>query len=43
MLFVEWWIVGRFCLGVLPIALPVLGIWLVRNNQWLIRVPVRVS
>ena len=42
MLFVEWWLVGRICLVVLLIALPVLGIWLVRNNRWPVRIPVRV-
>jgi hypothetical protein len=42
MLFVEWWLVGRICLGVLLIVLPVLGIWLVRNNRWPVRIPVRV-
>jgi hypothetical protein len=42
MLFVEWWLVGRICLGVLLIALPVIVIWLVRKNRWPVRIPVSV-
>jgi hypothetical protein len=42
MLFVEWWLVGRICLGASLIALPVLAVWLVRNNRWPVRIPVRV-
>lgn len=42
MLFVEWWLVGRICVAVLLIALPVLSIWLVRNNRWPVRIPVQV-
>jgi hypothetical protein len=42
MLFVEWWVVGRVCLVILLIALPVLSIWFVRNKRWLVRIPVQI-
>ena len=42
MLFVEWWLVGRICLGLfIIIALPVFTFWVVRNKRWLVRIPVR--
>jgi hypothetical protein len=43
MLFVEWWLIGRVCLGLfLIIVLPVFGFWVVRNKPWPVRIPVRV-
>jgi len=42
MLFVEWWLVGRICLGLLSITLPVFGIWVVRKKRWPVRIPVRI-
>jgi len=42
MLFVEWWFIGRICLGLLVIALPVFSFWVVRNKRWPVRIPVRI-
>jgi hypothetical protein len=42
MLFVEWWLLGRICLGLLMIALPVFSSWVVRKKRWPVRIPVRI-
>jgi hypothetical protein len=42
MLFVEWWLVGWICLGLLILAVPVFSFWLVRDMKWPIRITVRV-
>ena len=42
MFFVEWWFIGRVCLGLLIIALSVFSFWIVRNRRWPVRTPVRI-
>jgi hypothetical protein len=42
MLFVEWWFIGRICLGLLIIALPVFSFWAVRNMRRPVRIPVQI-
>jgi hypothetical protein len=42
MLFVEWWLLGRICLGLLILAVPLLSFWAVRNRRWAIRITVRI-
>ena len=42
MLFVEWWLIGRICLGLLIIVLPTFSFWVVRNKRWQVRIPVRI-
>lgn len=42
MLFVEWWLVGRICLGLLISAVPLLGLWVVRRRRGPIGIAVRI-
>jgi hypothetical protein len=42
MLFVEWLLIGRICVWLLIIALPVFGFWAVRNKRRPVRIPVRI-
>ena len=37
MLFVEWWFVGRICLGLLIVAVSIFSFWLVRTKRGLVR------
>jgi hypothetical protein len=42
MIFVEWWLVERIGLGLLMLALSVLGFWIVRKKGGPIRIPVQL-
>ena len=42
MLFVEWWFVGRICLGLLIVAVSIFSFWLVRTKRGLVRIPIRI-
>jgi hypothetical protein len=40
MLFVEWWIVGWRCVGLLLVAVGTFSFWFVRLKRWPVRLPV---
>jgi hypothetical protein len=42
MLFVEWWFVGRDCLGLTIFAFLVFSFWVVGKKRWSVRIPVRI-
>jgi hypothetical protein len=42
MLFVEWWLVRRICLGLLIVAVPLFALWVVRHKKGPIGIALRI-
>jgi hypothetical protein len=42
MIFVEWWVIERFCLLLLAVAIGSAAIWTVRKKRWFIRLPIQL-
>ena len=42
MIFIEWWVVERFCLLLLVVATASLGIWFVRKKRPMVRFPIQL-
>jgi len=42
MFFIEWWLVRRFCFGLLMVPVAALGFWAIRKKALIVRLPVQL-